>query len=50
MDSYANYEKQNQRFQDCYSLVQEEEDKLNDMGLFDEVEWPDDENDYADED
>lgn len=50
MDSYANYEKQDQRFQDCYSLVQEEEDKLNDMGLFEDVEWPDDSGDYADED
>ena len=50
MDSYANYEKQDQRFQDCYSMVQEEEDKLNSMGLFDEVEWPDDSGDYADED
>ena len=50
MDSYANYEKQDRRFQDCYSMVQEEEDKLNDMGLFEDVEWPDDSGDYADED
>lgn len=50
MDSYANYEKQDRRFEDCYSMVQEEEDKLNDMGLFEDVEWPDDGNEYADED
>ena len=45
MDSYADYEKHNRQFEDYYSMVQEEEDKLDSMGLFDEVEWPDDSGD-----
>lgn len=49
-DSYANYEKNDRRFEDYYSMVQDEEDKLDSMGLFEDVQWPDDENEFADED
>lgn len=49
-DSYSNFQNYDIVFNEKYSKAQEEEDKLNSMGLFEDVEWPDDNGDYADED
>ena len=49
-DSYSNFQSFDVVFNEKYSKVQEEEDKLDSMGLFEDVEWPDDESEYADED
>lgn len=49
-DSYSNFQSYDVVFNEKYSEAQDEEDKLNDMGLFDDVEWPDDGSEYTDED
>lgn len=49
-DSYSNFQNYDIVFNEKFVEAQTKEDKLYNMGLFEDVEWPDDGNEYADED